>query len=175
MSDVEVRPATASDGEAILAALLHAVNWDPGRPPLRRDAVLADPALAHYVSGWPRPGDLGAVAVTGPDAAPVGAAWLRYLTGEDPGYGYVADDVPELSIGVEPEHRGRGVGRRLVRRLLAQARAAGVVRVCLSVERANPAQRLYVAEGFAVVAHGRDSDTMVAGPALAPVRGRGWR
>jgi len=46
---------------------------------------------------------------------------------------------------------------------------------CLGVERAGPARRLSVAEGFAVVARGRDSDTMVAGPALAPARGRGRR
>ena len=160
--DVTVRRATTDDGEALVAALLAAVNWAPERPPLDRDAVLADPAMSHYVAGWPRAGDLGVVAVAGPVVgAVVGAAWLRVLPPDDPGYGYVAPGVPELSIGVRPEYRGRGVGRQLLRALLAAARDEGVPRVSLSVERANRARRLYVAEGFQVVASGRDADTMV--------------
>ena len=155
-----LRLATADDREALVAALLAAVNWSPHRPPLDRGAVLADPAVNHYVVGWPRAGDLGVVAVT--RAGPVvGAAWLREFPPDDPGYGYVAADVPELSIGVRPEYRGRGVGRQLLRALLAAARDEGVPRVSLSVERANRARRLYVAEGFQVVASGRDADTMV--------------
>ena len=31
-----------------------------------------------------------------------------------PGYGYVADDIPELAIGVYPEFRGQRVGSLLL-------------------------------------------------------------
>ena len=156
-----LRLATADDREALVAALLAAVNWSPHRPPLDRGAVLADPAVNHYVVGWPRRGDLGVVAVT--RAGPVvGAAWLREFPPDDPGYGYVAADVPELSIGVAAAHRGQGLGRQLLRALLDAARARGTARVSLSVERANRARGLYVSEGFTVVAGGPDADTMVA-------------
>src|SRR3712207_4817044 len=122
-----------------------AVNWPADRD-WSRERVMSDPALAHYIAGWMRPGDLGVVA-DAPTGAPIGAAWIRYLPADDPGYGYVRDDVPELTIGVRAEWRGRGVGRALLRAVLAAARDAGAPAVSLSVERANPAGRLYAAEG----------------------------
>ena len=41
-------------------------------------------------------------------------AWLRRFTAAEPGYGYVADDVPELSIAVYPEFRRQRVGTLLL-------------------------------------------------------------
>jgi GNAT superfamily N-acetyltransferase len=108
-----------------------------------------------------RPDDFGVVAVDSADR-PVGAAWLRYLTAADPGYGYVRDDVPELSISVVEPWRGRGVGRALLRAALDAARDRDVRAVSLSVERANFAARLYAAEGFRTVESFENSDTMVA-------------
>jgi GNAT superfamily N-acetyltransferase len=93
---------------------------------------MADPGLAHYVDGWMRPGDLGVVAVASV-GGPIGTAWLRNLPAKDAGYGYVRDDVPELSMGVVQAWRGQGVGRALLRDVLAAARSAGVAAVSLSV------------------------------------------
>jgi ribosomal protein S18 acetylase RimI-like enzyme len=139
--------------------LVEAINWLPERN-LSRKQVLSDPELAHYVAGWPRPDDLGVIAV-GVDGQPLGAAWLRWLTAEDPGYGHVADGVPELTIGVREEWRGRGVGRALLRELVRVAGEQGIERISLSVERANHAAKLYADEGFTVVKRFEDADTMV--------------
>ncbi|MGW7007721.1 GNAT family N-acetyltransferase [Streptomyces sp. NPDC054933] len=68
--------------------------------------------------------------------------------------------------GRGPPWRGKGVGRALLRDALRRAAEAGVERVSLSVERANPAGRLYAAEGFTTVESGTDSDTMVKRIAL---------
>ena len=76
---------------------------------------------------------------------------MRQLTADDPGYGYVADGVPELGIAVLAGWRRRGVGRALIRALVADARIRGVRAVSLSVERANHAAHLYADEGFSVV------------------------
>ncbi|MGC4794708.1 N-acetyltransferase family protein [Micromonospora saelicesensis] len=160
MTDLGIRAATSADSEFLVDMLVEAVNWLPERN-WSREQILANPALAHYVSGWMQPNDFGLVAVDRADGS-VGAAWFRYLTAADPGYGYVSDDVPELTIGVVETWRGRGVGRMLLRAVLDAARERGIRTVSLSVERANFAARLYAAEGFRTVESFEDADTMVA-------------
>ena len=111
-----------------------------------RDVALALPELAKYLEGWGRPGDAGVVAT---DAGRrMGAAWYRCFPTEAPGYGFVAADVPELSIGVAAEERGRGVGGALLEALKAVAREQGYRALSLSVDRQNPTRRLYERHGF---------------------------
>jgi GNAT superfamily N-acetyltransferase len=139
--------------------LVEAVNWSPERN-LSRDRIFSAPELAHYVAGWPRRDDLGVIAeVTG---YPVGAAWLRFFPVSDPGYGFVAADVPELSIGVAAPWRGQGVGRSLLRAVAERARSAGIGQISLSVEHRNYVRELYLQEGYKIVdSSDADSDTMV--------------
>ena len=82
---------------------------------------------------------------------------MRRLTAADPGYGYVADEIPELTIAVAPQHRGRGIGSRLMRELLA----ADLPAVSLSCDPANPALRLYERLGFVAVGESGGSVTML--------------
>lgn len=153
-----IRQAGAEDVPFLTSMLIEAVNWCPERE-LDRERILSSPDLAHYVTGWPRKGDCGVIAEA--SGVPIGAAWLRLMPVHDPGYGFVAPDVPELSIGVVAAWRGHGVGRALLRAVAAQARAGGVARISLSVERANRAKRLYEDEGFRVVSSSPHADTMV--------------
>lgn len=158
-----VRPATSDDAEFIALMTLEAFNWDPARTPFTMAQLLADPALAKYVEGWPAAGEQGVVAwasdpISGSPAR-VGAAWWRYFSAAEPGYGYVADDVPEIGIAVVASWRGRGLGRALLRGIADRARAAGLTRLSLSVERPNPAARLYAAEGYDVVVGDDNADT----------------
>lgn len=159
-SDYLLRMATADDAGFLTDMLVAAVNWDPAREAVGRDRVLRDRHTAHYVEGWPRPGDLGVVAVEAGGQL-IGGAWLRLFSSDDPGYGFVAEDVPELSVGVLPQWRGQGVGRALLAEAARKAVEHGFARVSLSVERANRARRLYAAEGFTTVESGPNSDTMV--------------
>jgi GNAT superfamily N-acetyltransferase len=155
-----VRLATAVDAPFMAGMLVEAANWSADWKKKSRRRVLSAPVTAHYIAGWPRGTDLGVIAQA--DGAPVGAAWLRFLPAADPGYGYVAPDIPELTIGVAGAWRGRGVGRALLRALAGQARSAGIRRISLSVERRNFAQQLYLAEGYQVVdSSDVHSDTMV--------------
>lgn len=154
------RPAAAGDAGFLADMLVLAVNWSPEWPARSRGQVLADPRTAHYITGWPGEGDLGMVDEAGGE--PAGAAWLRFLPESDPGYGFAAADVPELGIGVMPAWRGRGLGRALLRAVTGQARAAGIARISLSVQRRNFARQLYLAEGCQVVDSSEpQSDTMV--------------
>jgi GNAT superfamily N-acetyltransferase len=140
--------------------LLEAFNWD-GRPRFTREALLGDPRNAHYVTGWPRAGDFGVVAEDPAGGTPVGAAWARLFPADDRGYGFVAPDVPEVSMAVAAAWRGRGVGRALLRALIGRAAATGVDRLSLSVEDGNPAVRLYTSLGFTPVGRDGDSDTLL--------------
>jgi ribosomal protein S18 acetylase RimI-like enzyme len=155
---------SAQADPAFLAEMLYeAVNWhDDGaeeRPSL--ESVLAVPENARYVSDWGRTGDLALCALDRRDE-PVGAAWLRFFTAARPGYGYVADDVPELSIGVYPEFRRQKVGTLLLGSVIARAERDRTRGISLSVNRNNPAKRLYARNGFEVVADpGGDSLTML--------------
>ncbi len=153
-SPVGVRDAGPEDAEFLLDMLLEAVNWT-GEERVSRKQLLRDSSLAQYVAGWQRDGDLGIIAVDlgGPGGLqiPVGAAWLRTFTRANRGFGYVADDIPELSIGVVPAHRGRGIGRGLIRTIAARAQDARIRAISLSVEKANPAVALYTAAGFRTV------------------------
>jgi GNAT superfamily N-acetyltransferase len=157
--DFSLRDATAQDETFIELMLLAAANWLPHRQ-LSLDQMRSEPDLLHYVAGWPRPNDMGVVAVDR-SKSPIGAVWLRHFSPDDPGYGYVSGDVPELSIGVLDEWRGRGVGRALMRAQIQQAQSRGLQKLSLSVERANPAVGLYLSEGWQVVGSGQDSDTLI--------------
>jgi GNAT superfamily N-acetyltransferase len=140
--------------------LVEAVNWSPEWRKRSRKRVLSVPWTAHYIAGWPGETDLGVIAEA--NGEPAGAAWLRFFTEADPGYGFVASDVPELTVGVVSRWRGQGAGRALLRAIAAEARAAGIGRISLSVERKNFARRLYLSEGFQIVdSSDKDADTMV--------------
>ncbi|MGO9027539.1 MAG: N-acetyltransferase family protein [Acidimicrobiales bacterium] len=160
------RPATAADGPFLTRMLVHAAGWRPGHD-FTVERVLTEPELAHYVEGWPRQDDRGVVAeLIGhhhdlPTGSPVGAAWLRYLTADDSGYGYVDDETPELIIGIEPLFRRQGIGRGLLHALAADAAAAGIERITLSVESGNGASELYRSVGYRTVSTRDDGQTMV--------------
>jgi ribosomal protein S18 acetylase RimI-like enzyme len=141
-----IRRLSPADQQFLWEMLYHSLHVEEGRPPFPRD-VINRPEIAKYVTGWGRAGDLGFVAVEAGSGEPVGAVWLRLLTGDEKGYGYVDDETPELGMAVLPEYRGRGVGSELLRRLLASA-AAVYRSVSLSVSADNPAMRLYERAGF---------------------------
>ncbi len=119
---------------------------------------MADPRYAMYLAGWPRQGDFGLVAE---QDGPVGAAWYRTYTEASHGYGFVAEDVPELSIAVVASRRHEGIGRRLLVGLIDASVAQGYSALSLSVREANPARGLYESAGFVLIEKDGTSWTMV--------------
>ncbi len=137
-----------------------AATWRESATPVATTAVLADPLLARYVSGWQRPDDAGVIAEDANGGA-VGAAWYRYFSVDEPGFGFVAPTTPEVSIAVVPGLRGAGIGESLLRGLITVAQTSGVRQLSLSVEQDNPARRLYDRMGFISVGSGEGAVTMV--------------
>jgi GNAT superfamily N-acetyltransferase len=157
---VTIRHAGPHDAAFLLEMLAEAASWDrpPGSPPRALEDVLAGPS-AHYADGWPRAGDAGAIAEI--DGRMVGACWFRYLTADDPGWGYVADDVPEISIAVREDARGRGIGTCLLDETIALARDRGLRALSLSVSDGNHARRIYDRAGFVPVDRDDEATTML--------------
>jgi ribosomal protein S18 acetylase RimI-like enzyme len=157
-----LRPAREDDVAFLRVAIFEAAYWRPGRSRLRPEEAVADPEIAHYVEGFGRAGDFGVIAEH--DDEPVGAAWCRRFPADAPGYGFVDEATPEVSIAVLPEHRGGGIGTALLEALLGEARRRRIGRLCLSVERDNPAVALYERLGFEPLAEEENTLTMVRSP-----------
>jgi GNAT superfamily N-acetyltransferase len=136
-----------------------AAFWRPEELAPEPDVAMQVPELARYIAEWGRPVDVALVALV--DGEPVGAAWYRLFTTAEPGYGFVAADVPEVAVGVEPAARGRGVATALLEALLEHARRDGFRAVSLSVNEDNPSRRIYLRLGFRDVAHEDGSYVMV--------------
>jgi ribosomal protein S18 acetylase RimI-like enzyme len=155
--DIALRPATSLDARFLSEMLYYAIYVPPGSPPPPRE-IVRHPELSCYVDGWGRPGDMGFIATV--NNRPVGAAWVRLLTGDGRGYGYVDDQTPELSLAVRPSHRGQGIGSQLLTQLLGEA-AHRYRAVSLSVSANNPARQLYERHGFIVTKVKERSLTML--------------
>ncbi|HWQ24119.1 MAG TPA: GNAT family N-acetyltransferase [Gaiellaceae bacterium] len=150
-----IRRGGRQDVRFLRDMLHHAYYWrerEPGEGP---------GPVALYVKGWGRPGDTALIAVE--DGFPVGAAWYRLFRPDQPGYGFVDEETPELAIAVVPSRRGRGIGDALLEALFERARAEGHHALSLSVEAGNEALlAFYEKHGFRRVGgDGGDSVTML--------------
>ena len=134
-----IRRGAAADVPFMRSMLAHAYAW-------RVNAFEAEIPLSRYVDNWGRPGDVAVIAHETGNR--VGAAWLRIFSPDEPGYGYVDDTTPELSIAVVPSRRRHGLGQELMDALLDAARGAGHGAVSLSVEEDSPAVAFYERNGF---------------------------
>jgi ribosomal protein S18 acetylase RimI-like enzyme len=134
-----IRKGSNADVPFMRSMLAHAYAW-------RVNALETDIPLARYVDNWGRPGDLALIAHETGNR--VGAAWLRRFTASEPGYAFVDETTPELSIAVVPSRRRHGVGQELLDALLAKAREEGYSAVSLSVEKDSPAVRFYERNDF---------------------------
>lgn len=116
-----------------------------------RSVVYDDPKCRAAFEGFGTlPDDRAVVAVVSGEA--VGACWVR-TTDE---YGHIDDATPSFSISLYRPYRGQGIGSAMMRTLLEELHDAGYERASLSVQKANPALRLYERLGFGIVGDGAD-------------------
>jgi GNAT superfamily N-acetyltransferase len=144
---VTVRAATPSDLPFLWDMLFEAAAVSPTMCALGQEAALAQDENQKYLAGWGRAGDTAVIAVAARGQR-LGAAWYRLFPAEAPAYGFVAATVPEVTIGVQATARGQGLGTRLLEALGALARDQGCRQLSPSVDRENPARRLYERLGF---------------------------
>ena len=129
-------------------------------PPRVRPATMADvPALATIERAC-----FGRDAADDLLAAEISRSWARVRVAELPGDGLaafidgwlVADEFEVHFVATRPERQRRGLAAMLLDHLLAEVFAEGARSAVLEVRRDNaPAQALYRARGFGVVAERR--------------------
>jgi ribosomal protein S18 acetylase RimI-like enzyme len=141
-----VRDASRADVSFLREMLFEAFFWDLAAPRPGLSEFLESAEAVKLIGGWGRPGDYAVIAEE--DGTRVGAAWYRRWSDADHSYGFVAADVPELGIAVQPAFRSRGVGRALLAALIAQAVRAEFRGLSLSVNPGNRARALYESFGF---------------------------
>jgi GNAT superfamily N-acetyltransferase len=144
-----IRQAGPQDVRFLRDMLKHAYHWRLNEDP--------DLPVARYVNNWGRPGDAGLIAW---EAGPVGAAWYRLFPADAPGFGFVDEQTPELTIAVVPSRRGGGTGGQLMEALLARAKEQGHSAVSLSAEQGMT--KLYERFGFQAVEEKDGTVTMRA-------------
>ncbi len=148
------RRATEADLPFMEEVFVITADWDPAN--IKGAAYWrADPTFQLYIGGFPRATDLGFIAER--EGQDVGAVWYRHFSAAEPGYGFVAENIPEIGIGVVAGRRGEGIGRALLNAILAAAPGS----LSLSVEDGNPAQELYRKSGFVPVARTGNATTML--------------
>jgi GNAT superfamily N-acetyltransferase len=144
-----LRPVDQQDTRFLRDMLRHAYHWRLGDPDL---------PVYRYVKNWGRRGDAGVIASAGPNE--YGAAWYRLFPASEPGFGFVDEETPEVTIAVVPSHRGQGTGGDLLEALLDVARADGFKQISLSAE---PGQTgFYEQHGFREVRREERTVTMIA-------------
>ena len=150
--NISYRAIEKSDEPFLWEMLYQALYVPAGEPPFPR-AILMEPGIKIYVENWGADSDQGLVALN--DDKPIGAVWVRLIKA----YGFVEDEIPELTIAVLPEFRGRGIGSNLITELFSQI-SPKYKAVSLSVTAENPAMKLYQRLGFEVVRINGNSVTM---------------
>lgn len=140
-----LRPVAPHESALIYSFLTIAARMGESNEPIQK--ALTDPALVKYWQNWGQPADLGIVAESADLGYPVGCAWVRLFTSQEPGHGHVSDEIPELAFGVVNSLRNQGIGTLLLQRLLDDCRTR-FPGVSLSVRQDNPVVRLYERLGF---------------------------
>lgn len=143
---IQIRKIHPDEYGLLREFLYQAIYLPEGAPPPPH-SVVDLPELQVYIAGFgTHSGDDCLVAEV--EGTVVGAAWSRIM--ED--YGHIDSSTPSLAISMLPGYRGLGIGTQMLNGLLLLLQENGYLRASLSVQKENPALRLYERAGFQILA-----------------------
>ncbi|MDO9535733.1 MAG: GNAT family N-acetyltransferase [Bacillota bacterium] len=146
-NNVTVRKAKQGDHDFIKEMFYDAIFIPEGvqKPPC---SIIYLPELLKYTVDWMKQTDIGFIAEM--SGQKVGVIWTRLFDNDNRGYGFVRDDMPELSMAVKDAYRNKGIGKALLDHVFDELKRQGYDNVSLSVDQSNRAVNIYKKVGFIV-------------------------
>jgi GNAT superfamily N-acetyltransferase len=149
---IVIRRGGPQDIPFLRSLLAHAYGWHV-------NVLETDLPVGRYVDGWGRKGDTALVWMDGGHR--VGAGWYRLFRANAPGYGFLDEQTPELTVAVVPSRQGQGIGLELLKGLLERADVEGHEAVSVSLRRNHPELAIYEGEGFEPVGEQGNAVTLL--------------
>ncbi len=87
----------------------------------------------------------------------IGAVWVRIIND----YGHIDDKTPSLAIGLYEEYRGKGIGTKLMEKIISILIERKYKQVSLSVQKDNYAVKMYKKLGFEIFSENTEEYIMV--------------
>ncbi|MDR0746250.1 MAG: GNAT family N-acetyltransferase [Mediterranea sp.] len=134
----------------ILEDMLYEAIFQPDENNLIPRSVLEIPGVKAYIKDFGCQKD-DYCLVADCDDEIVGAVWVRIISGNPKGYGYIDDETPEFAISLYKEYRNRGLGTHLMSAMIKYLRENSYTQTSLNVKKENYAVKLYRKMGFEII------------------------
>jgi ribosomal protein S18 acetylase RimI-like enzyme len=134
----------------ILVDMLYEAIYQPDENNLISETVLETPEVKAYIKDFGNNKDDYCLVADCNDRI-VGAVWVRIISGDIKGYGYIDEETPEFAISLFEEYRNQGIGSQLMFSMISYLRESGYKQTSLNVKKENYAVKLYQKMGFKVI------------------------
>ena len=159
MTETAIREIKANEIEQLENMLYEAI-YQPDEQNLIPRSVLKIPEVFAYIKDFEKlKDDYCLVAECRGEI--IGAVWVRIISGETKGYGYVDDETPEFAISLFKEYRNRGIGTDLMKKMIACLKEKKYAQTSLNVKKENYVARLYTKLGFEIIGENNDDYLML--------------
>ena len=154
MIETTIREIKADEIE-VLEDMLYEAIYQPDEQNLISRSVLKIPEVFAYIKDFGKLKD-DYCLVAECRGKITGAVWVRIISGETKGFGYIDDETPEFAISLFKEYRNRGIGTGLMSEMIACLKEKRYAQTSLNVKKENYAVKLYTKLGFEII--GEDND-----------------
>ena len=152
---IHIREITETEYDLLKDFLYEAIFIPEGVEPPARD-IINLPELKIYYEDFGK-GNADYCILADDDGRVVGAVWTRIMND----YGHVDDDTPSFAISLQTEYRGKGIGTKLMIKILELLKERGYKKASLAVQKANYAVKMYEKVGFKTVDENSEEYIMV--------------
>lgn len=129
----------------LLADFLYEAIFQKDSNILAPRTIIQEPSLWVYIDEFGSKKD-DHCFIAEYDEKIVGAVWVRCIKA----FGHINDSVPEFAISIYPQYRGKGIGTKLMRKMLEHLKSSGYSQTSLAVQKDNYAVKMYQQVGFEI-------------------------